>query len=116
MKKLILIATLTCALFGTDFSNKQGGFVANNISKISVAKASKSPDDTKVILQGKITKELKHEKYEFSDETGSIPVEIDDKVWQGLTVTPNDLIEIEGYIDDDAFEPKEVEVKKVRKL
>lgn len=40
-------------------------------------------DDQHVQLQGRIVKHLGGEDYEFADATGSIVVEIDDKLWIG---------------------------------
>lgn len=123
MKKLVLALILACGVvwgaesFGSTNSSQtqKGGFISNT-PKFTVAQARKARDDTRVILQGKITREIKHEKYEFADSTGTIFIEIDDKIWRGLSVTSDDLVEIEGYVDDDAFEPIEIDVKKIKKI
>ena len=83
---------------------------------MSVKEALNAKDDTRALLQGKIVREIKHEKYLFTDGKNNIIAEIDDDVWLGLVVTPNDTIQIEGYIDNDAFERTEIEVKRVKKL
>ena len=57
-----------------------------------------------------------HYGYEFTDGKSRILAEIDDKIWQGLVVTPNDFVEIEGYIDNDPFERTEIEVYRIIKL
>lgn len=126
MKKIILSLVLICAsVFGANGgfveneANKmqKGGFVdTTKSSKMSVREALNAKDDSRAILQGKIVREIKHEKYLFSDGQNNIIADIDDDVWLGLTITPNDLIEIEGYIDNDAFERTEVEVKRIKKL
>lgn len=70
-------------------------------------------DDTQVILVGKIEKSLGDEKYLFSDASGSLTVEIDDEDWRGLTVTPNDTVELAGEVDKDMFGPAKVDVDRV---
>lgn len=124
MKRLVLTLILACMVAwgaesfgGTNATQtKKGGFISNT-PKFTVAQAKKAKDDTRVVLQGKIIREVEHEKYEFADDTGVILIDIDDKIWRGLSVSSDDLIEIEGYIDDDdVFEPIEVEVKRINKL
>ncbi|MDI5434721.1 NirD/YgiW/YdeI family stress tolerance protein, partial [Salmonella enterica subsp. enterica serovar Kentucky] len=39
--------------------------------------------------------------YVFKDATGTINVDIDHKRWNGLTVTPQDTVEIQGEVDKD---------------
>ena len=124
MKKIILSLVLICAsVFGAnggfvgDNKTQKGGFVdTTKSSKMSVREALNAKDDSRAVLQGKIVREIKHEKYLFSDGQNNIIADIDDDVWLGLTITPNDLIEIEGYIDNDVFERTEVEVKRIKKL
>lgn len=124
MKRLVLTLILACMVAwgaesfgGTNSSQAQKGGFISKTPKFTVAQAKKAKDDTRVVLQGKIIREVEHEKYEFADDTGVILIDIDDKIWRGLSVTTDDLIEIEGYIDDDdVFEPIEVEVKRINKL
>ena len=79
----------------------------------SVAEARSLRDDTWVVLEGNIVRQLGHERYEFRDSTGTITVDIDDKRWAGQTVTPNDRIRLEGEIDKD-WNSVEIDVKSVR--
>ena len=126
MKKVILSLALACVtafaanggFAGAEQNHSQkGGFVDNaKISVMSVKEALNARDDTRAVLRGKIVREIKHEKYLFTDGKSNIIAEIDDDVWLGLVVTPNDFIEIEGYIDNDAFERTEIEVKRIKKL
>ena len=67
----------------------------------TVSEALKMRDDTPVVLEGKITKRLKKDEYQFTDNTGSITVEIDKKDWHGVDVRPTDTIQIQGEIDKD---------------
>ncbi|MBR6412106.1 MAG: NirD/YgiW/YdeI family stress tolerance protein [Alphaproteobacteria bacterium] len=67
----------------------------------TVAEALKMRDDTPVILEGKITRRLKKDTYQFTDSTGSITIEIDRKDWNGVDVRPTDTVRIQGEIDKD---------------
>ena len=72
-------------------------------------------DDTKAVLRGNIVRQVKHEKYLFKDSTGEIVVEIDDDDWGGVTVGPNDTVELIGEIDKD-FNKIEFDVDIVKKV
>ncbi len=78
----------------------QGGFTGPSaVAATTVKQALELKDDTYVTLRGNITEHLGGDKYMFSDGTGSIKVEIDDKDWHGLTVGPKDTVEIYGEVD-----------------
>lgn len=120
MKKLFL---MTCLLFflvvpslglAADNVKKGGGFTGLSAAKTTVAEVEKMADDAWVTLEGKIEKQLGHEKYQFNDGTGTIVLDIDDKRWQGLTVGPEDTVIITGEIDKD-FRGREIEVKVITK-
>ncbi|MCL2007562.1 MAG: NirD/YgiW/YdeI family stress tolerance protein [Treponema sp.] len=121
MKKRFLIV---CIIMILSFSGcddlhftegNRGGFTGPNANITTVAQALNLPDDTPVIMQGRITKFLGNERYTFTDSTGSITVEIERRVWGSLTVGPDDLVEIFGEIDRDRNRI-EVEVDRIRKL
>ena len=111
MKRLITVLVLVlvctgfvCAQGFTGEKAKKGGFSdgTNAPSAITtVEKALKMRDDTHAILRGNIVKQIKHEKYLFKDATGEIVVEIDDDDWGGVTVGPQDTVELIGEIDRD---------------
>ena len=98
----------------TQVQNTQsGGFSGPNSSETTVAKALELSDDSWVVLRGNIVKQVGHEHYEFTDGTGTITIEIDQKRWKGINVTPNDKVEIRGKIDKD-WNSREVEVKQIQ--
>ena len=76
-------------------------FIDDRGSVSTVAEALKMRDDTPVVLEGKITHRIKKDTYQFTDDTGSITIEIDKKDWQGIDVRPTDTIQIRGEIDKD---------------
>ncbi len=85
-----------CAL-----SKEGGGFAGPGIA-VSLAKQAESlRDDTPVILRGRITRSLGGEKYLFTDTSGSVILDIDDSIWNGQRITPDDPVEIHGEVDKD---------------
>ena len=62
----------------------------------TVSAAQSAKDDSWVILRGNIMSQIADEEYIFADSTGEITVEIDDKLFKGITVSPEDLVEISG--------------------
>lgn len=121
MKKILAVSALaiTVAFSGATLAkqNLGGGFTgpaASNL-KVTAAEAAKLSDDTPVILTGKIEQSLGDEKYMFRDASGTIIVEIDNDDWRGVTVGPNDTVELQGEIDTDMFQPNKVDVDTVVK-
>jgi uncharacterized protein (TIGR00156 family) len=104
---------LTLAVF---FANaQQSGYRGPGAVAITVDEAKNLRDDTPVILQGKIERFLGDEKYLFSDDTGNIVIEIDDRIWGNLSIDQNDPVEITGEIDR-GFWQLEVDVRTIKKL
>ena len=122
MKKLLFISLLTSLTLpalaqqagftgpGSE-GQQQGGFNGPH-KTFTVAQSKSLQDDTKVVLQGKITKKISHEHYEFMDSTGTVVVEIDDNKWMGQSVSPNDTVRLEGEVDKD-HNKIDIDVKKV---
>lgn len=77
---------------------------------ITVKQALTLKDDTPVQLKGFIVKSTGDEKYQFSDQTGSITVDIDDDLWQGKPISAKTPVTIVGEIDIDYKPSKRVEV------
>lgn len=95
--------------------NAQGGYKGPKAGAVTVAEAKNLRDDAPVILKGKIERFIGDEKYLFSDASGNISIEIDNKIWGNLSVDQNDLVEITGEIDKD-FMTVEIEVKAIKKM
>ncbi len=94
-------------------TTQTGGFIGPNSGEMTVAKALDMSDDSCVILRGNIVKQLDNKHYEFTDGTGTINLEISEKRWNGINVTPKDKVEIRGKIDKD-WNSREVEVKQIQ--
>jgi uncharacterized protein (TIGR00156 family) len=92
-----------------------GGFSGPGVSVSTVKQALTMRDDAWIVLRGNIVQHVGKDKYLFQDATGTIHVEIDDDKWGGQTVTPADLVEIEGEIDKD-WNSVEVDVEHIAKV
>ena len=80
---------------------------------LTIEAAKDARDDALVQVQGRIVKRLSDEEYELQDATGTIVVEIDDVLWQGLQVTDQDQVSIQAEVDQD-WNGTELEAKSFR--
>lgn len=92
-----------------------GGFNGPSGAVTTVANAKSLRDDTWVTLRGKITERISDDLYKFQDASGVINVDIDHKRWNGVTVGPQDTVEIQGEVDKD-WNSVEIDVKQIRKI
>ncbi|MDC2826453.1 YgiW/YdeI family stress tolerance OB fold protein [Rodentibacter pneumotropicus] len=127
MKKLLTVTTIALssiavcgAALAQGFNNGsasqvQQGFVNENAVVKTVSDALKANDDTPVRLEGQIVKQLGKKDFIFKDGIGQeIQIEIDKKVWNGITVNPQDQIQIIGKVDKE-WNNTEIDVKQVIK-
>ena len=128
MKKLAAIAAILAlasapALAATQggFSGpsttttQAGGFVGPNGTVTTAANAKTMRDDTWVTLRGNIIERVSDDLYIFKDASGTVNVDIDHKRWNGRTITPQDVVEIQGEVDKD-WNSVEIDVKQIRKV
>ena len=94
---------------------QSGGFQGPNGSSTTVESAKSLRDDTWVTLRGNIVERISDDLYLFKDATGTINVDIDHKRWNGVTVTPQDTVEIKGEVDKD-WNSVEIDVKQISKV
>lgn len=92
-----------------------GGFTGPSGAITTVTNVKSLRDDTWVTLRGKITERVSDDLYKFQDATGVINVDIDHKRWNGVTVGPQDTVEIQGEVDKD-WNSVEIDVKQIRKI
>ncbi|MFW3782879.1 YgiW/YdeI family stress tolerance OB fold protein [Klebsiella quasipneumoniae subsp. similipneumoniae] len=92
-----------------------GGFTGPSGAVTTVTNVKSLRDDTWVTLRGKITERVSNDLYKFQDATGVINVDIDHKRWNGVTVGPQDTVEIQGEVDKD-WNSVEIDVKQIRKI
>ena len=83
---------------------------------IPVSQARTLPKDSWVVLSGNIINTLPGGKYyTFRDTSGEITVEIEPKVWRGLSVGVSDTVEIHGKLEIKKGQIS-IDVKAVRKI
>lgn len=102
MRKILLLlvcSILTVSSIAMAKKNTSGGFNGPDVEMITVSDALGKSDDTYVVLKGKIQQSIGDDIYIFSDGTGTINVEIDEDDWNGINVSPEDIIIIKGEID-----------------
>ncbi len=109
------VALSSAAFAASDNSN--GGFTGpgSEVAIVSVQQAKGMNDDAMVILQGNIQKKVGDELYLFSDGNDTIMVEIDDDDWNGLSIGPNDVVEISGEVDK-GWTSIEIDVDQIKKV
>lgn len=91
-----------------------GGFKGPNtvVEVDTVAKALKASDEAPCVLEGKIISAgPKRDGYVFEDATGKITIELDAKLFQGRTVTPENKVRLYGEVDTKTSRPSEVDVE-----
>lgn len=96
-------------------TTQNGGFNGPNSSAVSVENAKKLNDDAPVTLRGNIVERVSDELYLFKDASGTINVDIDNKRWNGATITPQDVVEIQGEVDKGR-NSVEIDVKRINKV
>lgn len=67
-------------------------------------------DDQRVTLTGKIVRQLRGDKYLFSDGQAEIRVEIDGHLFGATPVTADTRVQISGEVEKDFVESPEIDV------
>ncbi len=114
MKNTFLILFAIFASVNVANAQVTGGFEGPNAvqnTTLTVSEALKLSDESNVSLTGKIINSLGDEKYTFKDETGEVIIEIDDEDWNGIKVTPENTITINGEVDKELFKPAKIDVE-----
>lgn len=116
MKNMILASLLVVSLASPVLAAPAaGGFQGptSGTGCATVAEALKAADDTPVVLIGNITARMvgTDDKYLFRDGTGEVLVDIDDELFAGRVVTPQNRVRLSGKMDKEMFEQLKVDVK-----
>lgn len=88
MKRLLLTSALLAASTVTIAAND-----------MHVSDALNARDNTQATLTGTLGKSLGHERYEFSDDSGQMTVEIDDDITRHITLKSGQDVTLYGEID-----------------
>jgi len=92
-----------------------GGFrgPSAQINVDTVAKALEAHDEAPCVLEGRIVSTApKRSGYLFQDKTGQIVIELQDKLFQGRIVTPENTIRIYGEVETKHSRASEVDVER----
>ena len=81
---------------------------------LSTVKAAKKMSDDNIVLEGFIVKQIKSEHYLFTDSTGEVEIEIEDKDLRGIVVTPQAKIRIIGEVEKSFLSDAKIEVDSVQ--
>lgn len=104
MKKFLLSAVVLGFVFTTQAKSTPP---SNTVLEVMTFQ-----DDAPVVLRGKIDQNLGHGKYQFSDQTGTIILDIDDEVLGNTQIISENIIEIHGEVDKGWFST-EVDVEEI---
>ncbi|MDR2659912.1 MAG: NirD/YgiW/YdeI family stress tolerance protein [Spirochaetaceae bacterium] len=115
MKRLIFVCSIAMLTFLGSLAVAQDGFKGPGPDLVTVKAVKNLKDDYPVLLRGKIERSLGDEKYLFADETGSIIIEIENELWNGISVDENDTVEITGEVDK-GINGIEIEASIVKKI
>lgn len=120
MKKISVVVVLSllpiCGAIAGPGMNKN---MNNNMQKQqptywSVTEVVEMPDNTPVVMRGRIRQNMGEQMYLFEDSTGTIMLEIDEEDWNGNTVRVDDMVTIYGNVDKDG-RVAEIDVTAVEK-
>jgi uncharacterized protein (TIGR00156 family) len=114
----VLMTVLSAgAAYGQGFTGPGPGALPGQAQTVTVSQAGSLPDNSLVILTGNIVQALGRERYTFRDATGDITIDIDRDLWAllGLSISPNDRVEIGGKLDVEKRVAK-LDVKYIKKL
>ena len=107
MKKISMLALVAflpiCAAVagpGKNMNNNMNNNMMNNQPAVwSVTEVVSLPDDTPVVMRGRITKNMGNNIFVFEDGSGTIMLEIDEESWNGNTVRVDDVVTVYGNVD-----------------
>lgn len=107
-RQLLGAAIIACAVSAPAVAAYVGPAVSAHASVSAILQ--KPVDEQQVTLQGHLLRKTGHEKYRFSDGTGEILVEIDDKDFPATPIDASTKVRIRGEVDTGRHRPPEIEV------
>ena len=79
---------------GQGFHGFMGPSAPISVSQVAMTFPNKAP----AVMQGNIVQHLGGDRYLFRDSTGDVMIKIKHNRWWGLSVGPNDVVEIGGEL------------------
>jgi uncharacterized protein (TIGR00156 family) len=100
MKKISMLAVLTLLpVYGSMAANNMNKNTNNQPTYWSVTEVMALPDNSPVVMRGRITKNMGNNIFVFEDGSGTIMLEIDEADWNGNTVRVDDIVPVYGSVD-----------------
>ena len=104
MKKisvLTLVALMpVCGAMAGPGKTMNSGTMNNNQPAVwTVTEIMSLPDNTPVVMRGRITKNMGNNIFVFEDGSGTVMLEIDEESWNGNTVRVDDIVTVYGNVD-----------------
>ena len=98
---LFALLPICGAIAGPGKTHYVNNNMRNQPSVWSVTEVVSLPDDTPVVLRGRITQNMGDNIYVFEDVSGNgtIMLEIDEESWNGNTVRVDDIVTVYGNVD-----------------
>ena len=119
MKKTPMIVTaILMALTANVWAGSSDQKIIDQAAKnsVTVAQATNLADETAVNLTGTIIRHIQEDHFEFKDETGSIHVEVDDKLASINQLKAGTKVKIYGEVDTHREKATDIEVYKIEIL
>ena len=120
MKKTIIRTAMTVLLGASGLICAMGTAQAQSVGPnqtqtyTTVSQILKNPVDAQYFhLKGNITAKQGHERYTFTDKTGSIRAKIKDDRFMGIQVGSDTTVEIWGKVDTSRTKPVKIDVKRL---
>ena len=92
-----------CAAFagsGHNMNNSMNNNMMRNQPSVwTVTEVMSLPDNTPVVMRGRITRNMGDNIFVFEDSSGTIMMEIEEADWNGNTVLVDDIVTVYGNID-----------------
>lgn len=113
---LLVISGAVYAADGFNGPSKKDGFTgpSREFREVKVVDLEDLRDDTRVSLTGNITEQVGDDEFLFTDGTGTVVLDVDDKAWYGIDISPEDTVTVYGKLDK-GYTKIEVEVKRIEK-
>ena len=104
MKKISILTLVAFMPICSAFAGS-GKMMNNNMNNNAqpavwtVTEVMSLPDETPVVMRGRITKNMGNNIFVFEDNSGTIMMEIEEDDWNGNTVRVDDIVTVYGNVD-----------------
>ena len=102
MKKISVLALAAflpvCAAVAGSGNNMNNN-MNNQPAVWTVTEVMSLPDNTPVVMRGRITRNMGDNIFVFEDNSGTIMMEIEEEDWNGNAVLVDDIVTVSGNID-----------------